>query len=74
MRPRKKDDGTLDLFNIDCGIPGKAGVLLNARLQATNLQTPWEGGVYRLMLKFDDAYPSNPPKVMFSPTLFHPNV
>ncbi|KAI1315038.1 E2 SUMO-conjugating protein ubc9 [Mortierella claussenii] len=60
-RPDKKPDGTLDLMNWQVGIPGKAN-------------TPWEGGVYKLVLIFPDDYPSKPPKCKFVPPLFHPNV
>ena len=38
------------------------------------LQTPWEGGLYKLRMLFKDDYPSSPPKCKFEPPLFHPNV
>lgn len=38
------------------------------------LQTPWEGGLYKLRMIFKDDYPSSPPKCKFEPPLFHPNV
>lgn len=38
------------------------------------LQTPWDGGLYRLRMIFKDDYPSTPPKCKFEPPLFHPNV
>ncbi|KAG9061421.1 E2 SUMO-conjugating protein ubc9 [Linnemannia hyalina] len=60
-RPEKKSDGTLDLMNWQVGIPGKPS-------------TPWEGGVYKLVLIFPEDYPSKPPKCKFVPPLFHPNV
>ncbi|KAI8866385.1 SUMO conjugating enzyme Hus5 [Ramicandelaber brevisporus] len=60
-RPDKSEDGTMDLMNWQCGIPGKTG-------------TPWEGGLYRLVLKFPPEYPIKPPKCVFTPPLFHPNV
>ncbi|RKP04369.1 SUMO conjugating enzyme Hus5 [Thamnocephalis sphaerospora] len=60
-RPCKNEDGTMDLMNWECGIPGREG-------------TPWEGGVYRLTLAFPEEYPSKPPKCKFTPPLFHPNV
>jgi len=28
------------------------------------VQTPWEGGVYKLMMIFPEDYPSKPPKCM----------
>ena len=43
------------------GVPGKAG-------------TPWEGGVYKLDIIFPKDYPSKPPKCVFNPVIFHPNV
>lgn len=38
------------------------------------LQTPWEGGLFKLRMIFKDDYPSSPPKCKFEPPLFHPNV
>jgi ubiquitin-conjugating enzyme E2 I len=38
------------------------------------LQSPWEGGTYKLEMEFSDEYPARPPKCKFSPPLFHPNV
>ncbi|KAA0202174.1 hypothetical protein HAZT_HAZT006069 [Hyalella azteca] len=60
-RPTKNPDGTLNLMNWECAIPGKKG-------------TPWDGGLYRLRMIFKDDYPSTPPKCKFEPPLFHPNV
>ncbi|GAB5370264.1 hypothetical protein AAMO2058_001477600 [Amorphochlora amoebiformis] len=60
-RPDKKDDGSQDLFRWVCGIPGKK-------------KTVWEGGIYKLTMKFPQDYPQKPPKCQFSPPLFHPNV
>jgi ubiquitin-conjugating enzyme E2 I len=61
-RPRKnQNDGSLNLMVWDCGIPGKKG-------------TPWEGGLYKVVLTFPADYPTNPPKCVFSPVIFHPNV
>uniref|UniRef100_A0A5S6QL70 UBIQUITIN_CONJUGAT_2 domain-containing protein n=1 Tax=Trichuris muris TaxID=70415 RepID=A0A5S6QL70_TRIMR len=56
-----KDDGTLDIFKWDCAIPGPPG-------------TPWEGGLYKVQMKFTEEYPAVPPVCCFSPPLFHPNV
>ncbi|KAG0710825.1 SUMO-conjugating enzyme UBC9 [Chionoecetes opilio] len=58
-RPTKNPDGTLNLMNWECAIPGKKG-------------TPWESGLYRLRMIFKDDYPSTPPKCKFEPPLFHP--
>ena len=42
-------------------IPGKKG-------------TPWEEGVYRGFMYFDEDFPSAPPNVKFAKGFFHPNV
>eukprot|EP00058_Branchiostoma_floridae_P018134 XP_002603623.1 hypothetical protein BRAFLDRAFT_126929 [Branchiostoma floridae] len=60
-KPTKNADGTLNLMNWECAIPGKKG-------------TPWEQGLYKLRMLFKDDYPSSPPKCKFEPPLFHPNV
>jgi len=60
-KPDKNPDGTLNLMNWECYIPGKKG-------------TPWEGGLYKLRMIFKEDYPSSPPKCKFEPPLFHPNV
>ncbi|KAK8798060.1 hypothetical protein WA171_005587 [Blastocystis sp. BT1] len=36
--------------------------------------TPYEGGVFKLLLEFQDNYPNSPPKVKFLSNIFHPNV
>ena len=36
--------------------------------------TEWEGGIFKLKLKFSDAYPNKPPEVRFVSNIFHPNV
>jgi len=56
-----KKDGAQDLFKWQCGIPGKEG-------------TDWEGGVYTMTMHFPEDYPNKPPKCVFQPVLFHPNV
>ena len=60
-RPVKNPDGSLNLMNWECYIPGKKG-------------TPWDGGLYKLRMIFKEDYPSSPPKCKFEPPLFHPNV
>ncbi|PRT54858.1 Ubiquitin-conjugating enzyme E2 2 [Wickerhamiella sorbophila] len=36
--------------------------------------TPFEDGTFRLILKFDESYPTKPPVVRFLSEMFHPNV
>ena len=60
-KPTKKPDGTLDLMNWECEIPGRENTI-------------WEGGVYKLRLKFDGNYPNRGPHAKFVRPLFHPNV
>ncbi|CAG0890195.1 unnamed protein product [Darwinula stevensoni] len=60
-RPSTNPDGSMNLMNWECAIPGKKG-------------TPWEGGLYKLRMIFREDYPSTPPKCKFEPPLFHPNV
>ncbi len=36
--------------------------------------TPWEGGVFRLVLEFSEDYPNKAPTVKFLTKVFHPNV
>jgi hypothetical protein len=33
----------------------------------------WEGGVFKLDLKFTTDYPSKPPQIKFNSKIFHPN-
>ena len=37
-------------------------------------ETEWDGGVFKLKLKFSDQYPNKPPEVRFVTKIFHPNV
>jgi ubiquitin-conjugating enzyme E2 D len=36
--------------------------------------SPFEGGIYRLDMQFNDQYPLKPPKVTFITKIFHPNI
>lgn len=51
--PTKNPDGTMNLMNWECAIPGKKG-------------TPWEGGLFKLRMLFKDDYPSSPPKCKYN--------
>lgn len=44
------------------------GVIMGPR------ETPYEDGIFRLTLTFDDTYPSRPPKVRFTSKMCHPNI
>lgn len=54
-------DGSMDLTEWECGIPGKEGTI-------------WAGGLYKLTMRFPPNYPASPPKVQFNPPLPHPNI
>lgn len=43
-KPKKNADGSLDMMTWECGVPGKRGTL-------------WEGGLYKLLMKFPQNYP-----------------
>ena len=76
------DGETPDLFKWEAKIPGKKDVSINLSslikltfcLLTANLQSLWEGGVYKMTLEFTEDYPNKPPKCKFVPVLFHPNV
>lgn len=36
--------------------------------------TPWEGGVFKLLVEFHEEYPNKPPLVKFITQMFHPNI
>ncbi|TCD64141.1 E2 SUMO-conjugating protein ubc9 [Steccherinum ochraceum] len=69
-KPTKATDGSMNLLEWEVGIPGKTG-------------TPWEGGVYKLMMIFpegeslhhqDTTHRNHRNVSKFTPPLFHPNV
>ena len=37
-------------------------------------ETEWEGGVFKLRMKFPEQYPYKPPEVRFLTNIYHPNV
>lgn len=36
--------------------------------------TPYENGVFKILLRMDDTYPFKPPSVKFLSPIFHPNI
>ncbi|KAG5460254.1 MAG: ubiquitin-conjugating enzyme/RWD-like protein [Olpidium bornovanus] len=38
------------------------------------VETPFEDGTFKLVLQFDETYPTKPPTVRFVSKMFHPNV
>ena len=36
--------------------------------------SPFENGIYRLNMQFNDQYPFQPPKVTFITKIYHPNI
>jgi ubiquitin-conjugating enzyme E2 I len=60
-RPAKNADGSCNLMEWECGVPGRAG-------------TDWESGVYVVKITFTEEYPSKPPSCRFTPAIFHPNI
>ena len=46
-------DGTMNLMNWECAIPGKKGTL-------------WEGGAYKIRMIFKDDYPSSPVNIIIT--------
>jgi len=80
-KPVKNSTGVLDLKVWECGIPGKDKTIWEGGLFKLNIAFPdgmWQIWMY-LVSRCANAdihpeYPTKPPKVRFSPPLFHPNV
>ncbi|MCP9266404.1 SUMO-conjugating enzyme [Dirofilaria immitis] len=68
-KPSSNPDGTRNLFNWECAIPGKKGTIWEGDDSGTDFTTSLQ-----IRMQFKDDYPSTPPKCKFDPPLFHPNV
>lgn len=38
------------------------------------LDTPFEGGIFKAKMNFPADYPNNPPKIIFTSDIYHPNI
>ena len=56
--------------------PGKLRYngLHRSGLTMVSVDTPFEDGTFKLLLTFDESYPTKPPTVKFLSRMFHPNV
>ena len=48
-------------------------MLWNAKIIGP-IGTPYENGIFELILRFDTDYPNRPPSVQFITPMFHPNI
>jgi ubiquitin-conjugating enzyme E2 D len=37
-------------------------------------ESPFEGGIYKITIRFPTDYPYSPPKIMFQTPIYHPNI
>ncbi|PRQ41819.1 putative aminoacyltransferase, E1 ubiquitin-activating enzyme [Rosa chinensis] len=56
-----------DFYNCDI-------MLWNVVIAPHSLDSPWEGGAFKLTLQFSEDYPLKPPMVRFVSQMFHPNI
>lgn len=48
-------------------------LLLHAELDGP-LKSPYEGGLFKLLVKIPERYPFEPPQVQFQTKIYHPNI
>ena len=60
-RPMKNADNSTNMLLWECGIPGPEG-------------SDWEGGLFKLKMKFGSDYPSKSPLCKFDYGIYHPNI
>ncbi|XP_050380629.1 ubiquitin-conjugating enzyme E2 2-like isoform X2 [Argentina anserina] len=56
-----------DFYNCDI-------MLWSVIIAPHSLDSPWEGGAFKLTLQFTEEYPLKPPLVRFVSQMFHPNI
>ncbi|KAJ1985748.1 Ubiquitin-conjugating enzyme E2 2 [Dimargaris cristalligena] len=56
------------------GCPNPDNIMLWEAVIFGPEDTPFEDGIFKLRLTFDETYPNKPPNVRFSSRMFHPNV
>ena len=55
------------------GSPTENNIMLWNAIIFGPVNTPWEGGTFKLTLQFSEEYPNKPPNVKFLTKMFHPN-
>ena len=64
-KPRRRPDGSTDMFTWECGIPA---------VKESSAYHLKDGNTYRIILKFGADFPARAPLATFSPPIFHTNV
>jgi len=59
---------------ISISFPDESNVFIWQVIIAGPDDTIWDGGVFKLRVHFPENYPFKPPKVFFTPPVYHPNV
>eukprot|EP00794_Sanderia_malayensis_P018030 gene18030-19836_t len=66
--PCKDSSGNINWLTWSCGKDNMQRNILPFHF------TAWEGGMYKLKMKFPETYPYEPPHCFFDPPIIHPNV